>query len=126
MGSWELVDISWGDLSSSETYAAPAGPGGSSDACVVTERFEGELVIDDLDGDDMEGELDLFLRIDESSCGGAVSSDRATYDVEAEREDTDEYELDIRDFYRFDCERDGAELDCRDDDGDDWVFERSD
>jgi len=124
MGDWELVDISWGDLSYSETSTSPSGPGGSAEDCVYTERLEGELIIDDRDGDDLEGELDLSLRASLSGCGGGSSSHRETYDVDVDREDPGEYELDIRDFYRFDCELDGDELDCRDDEGDDWTFER--
>jgi hypothetical protein len=124
MGTWELVDISWGDLSYSESVSSPSGPGETSEDCLYTERLEGELVIDDRDGDDMEGELDLLVRQQMTGCGGGSASDRETFDVEADRDDRGEYELDVRDFYRFDCELNGDELDCRDDDGDDWTFER--
>jgi hypothetical protein len=95
--------------------------------CHYTERLEAELVIDEQDGEDLEdleGELDLLFRQQLSGCADESVSDRATFEVEAEREDGQDYELDLDGDYRFDCELDGDELDCRDELGDDWVFEK--
>lgn len=123
MGEWELVEVSWRDLKETESTTSPGQPGGAGSDCIFRDELEAVLVIDDRDGEDMEGELELVSRLSMSGdCGSASDSDKESFDVEAEREDRGEYELDMDDFYTFECELDDGELVCEDDDGDEWVF----
>ena len=91
---------------------------------ILIELFPSIKSLDTDTREDLEGELDLLFRQQLSGCAEESVSDRATFDVEAEREDGDDYELDLDGDYHFDCELDADELDCRDELGDDWVFEK--
>jgi len=118
MGIWELVDA---DFIIEDTQTV--------DGCTVSSNFFAELTIDDKDDDDFEGELEIIVRVDSSgSCAENYDdSDKETYDIEADKEDKDEYALEADNYYDYECEIDeDGELICEDDEGDDWIFEKID
>ena len=124
LGTWELVDVSWGELTVQEAWSGPSAPGEAGASCTFTASLTAELVLDDQDGDELEGELEVVYRERTTGCEGPNVSEREVIRVDADLEGGDDIELDTRELGRFDCEIDGDELECVDDVGDEWWFER--
>ncbi len=124
LGTWELVDVSWGELTVQEAWSGPSAPGEAGASCTFTASLTAELVLDEQDGDELEGELEVVYRERTTGCEGPNVSEREVIRVDADLEGGDDIELDTRELGRFDCEIDGDELECVDDVGDEWWFER--